>query len=79
MVFNVLGECCTDLFRSLFRTQVGLVLVGGRRLRAACRLVEELPEALGVISNGTAVVPERRAVAWRDRLWTPCRWTEATD
>lgn len=40
-----------DLLRSLFGTRVRFILVGGRRLRAAGGLVQELPQTLRVVPH----------------------------
>lgn len=60
----------TDLLCSLFGAQISLILVGRWRLRAAGWLVQEFPQALGIISHWAVVVPKCWTVARRRRLWT---------
>lgn len=71
--FGAHKQCIfTDLLCSLLGAQICLILVGRRGQRAAGRLVQELLQALGVISHWAVVVPKCWAVARRHRLWTSC-------
>lgn len=68
----VKGHCNeSDLFCSLLGAKVCFILVSRGGLRAACRLVQELPQALSVVSHGAVVVPKCWTVVRRYGLWTP--------
>lgn len=54
-------SCGIYLFCSLFGAEISLILVCRRSLGPAGQLVLELPQDLGMVCHGAAVVPKRGA------------------